>query len=70
MNASWKDRKMQIFKCDRCGKEIIYHPAQQTILPKYAISALYSASDIRMIDLCDKCQQNLTEWLKGENIKE
>lgn len=60
---------MQIFKCDRCGKEIIYHPAQQTILPKYAISAMYSASDIRMIDLCDKCQQNLTEWLHGENIK-
>lgn len=60
---------MQIIKCDRCGKEIIYHPAQQTILPKYAISAMYSASDIRRIDLCDKCQQNLTEWLHGKNLK-
>ncbi len=61
---------MQIFKCDRCGKEIIHHPTQQTRLPKYAISALYSASDIRTIDLCDKCQQNLTEWLQEENIKD
>lgn len=54
---------MQIRKCDKCGAEIIEHPVQQTILPRYSISAIYNAWDVVSVDLCNKCQKEFEKWL-------
>ena len=61
---------MQIRKCDKCGKEVHIDPMQQAILPVYSILACYGINDCREIDLCLKCRQDFTKWLKTKGGEE
>lgn len=62
---------MQKILCNRCGKEIIYNPQQQAILPTYNINyVIHSFYEPETFDLCNNCQiefNSLMErWLNEE----
>ena len=56
--------------CDRCGAEIREFPWQAMKFPTYSVVKVdamqYGAVPV---DLCRKCQDDFTEWLKA-NPKE
>ena len=57
---------MTVKKCDRCKKIINNDLLQQAVFPDYAIAVFNGVMDMRNIDLCPLCRDELTEWLKGE----
>lgn len=58
---------MTIKTCDRCGAEIREFPWQAMKFPTYSIlKADINLQGVVTIDLCRKCQDALTQWLKAE----
>ena len=55
---------MKTIKCDKCGKEINRHPLQQARFP-IIIIYVNEGFGAREIDLCNSCEKDLYEWLKG-----
>lgn len=52
--------------CDRCGTEIREFPWQAMKFPTYSIlKADINLKGVVTIDLCRKCQDALTQWLKA-----
>lgn len=53
--------------CDRCGAEIREFPWQAMTFPAYSIVKVETRMDFAVsVDLCRKCQDALTQWLKSE----
>ena len=51
--------------CDRCGVEIREFPWQAMTFPAYSIIKVETRMDCAVpVDLCRKCQNDFTEWLK------
>lgn len=52
--------------CDRCGAEIREFSWQAMKFPTYSVrKACANIRGVVPIDLCRKCQDDFTEWLKG-----
>lgn len=54
--------------CDRCGAEIREYPWQAMTFPTYSVVKVDMKMDGAVpVDLCRKCQDKFTEWLKGNS---
>lgn len=57
--------------CDRCGAEIREFPWQSMIFPTYSVVKMDTApAGTVTVDLCRKCQDDFTVWLKKKPKEE
>jgi len=53
--------------CDKCGKEIVSYPWQQSF-PWIILTIKESLmGDVKTIDFCDQCKIDFMKWVEGAN---